>query len=101
METVILSIKTDKATKQEAEKLFDELGLDLTTAVNAFLKCAVREQAIPFDLKLDTPNKATRLAIEEGKKILSNPTRKACSSMEGLEKALDIGSIESPSPNHP
>ena len=68
METVILSIKTDKATKQEAEKLFDELGFNMTTAVNAFLKCAIREQAIPFDLKLDVPNRATRLAIEEGGK---------------------------------
>ena len=90
METVILSIKTDKATKQEAEKLFDELGFNMTTAVNAFLKCAVREQAIPFNLKLDTPNKATRLAIEEGREILSDPVRKAYSSMEDLKEALDV-----------
>ncbi len=62
----------------------------MTTAVNAFLKCAVREQAIPFDLKLDIPNKATRLAIEEGKEILSDPAGKTYSSMEDLKEALDI-----------
>ncbi len=90
METMILSIRTDKATKQEAEKLFDELGFNMTTAVNAFLKCAVREQAIPFDLKLDIPNKATMLAIEEGKEILSDPVGKTYSSMEDLKEALDI-----------
>ena len=90
METVILSIRTDKATKQEAEKLFDELGFNTTTAVNAFLKCAIREQVIPFNLKLGTPNKATRLAIEEGREILSDPVRKAYSSMEDLKEALDV-----------
>lgn len=42
------NIKIDPELKQQAQKLFSELGMDMTTAVNIFLRQAVREQAIPF-----------------------------------------------------
>ena len=42
------NIKIDPELKKEAQKLFSELGMDMTTAVNIFLRQAVREQAIPF-----------------------------------------------------
>lgn len=43
-----INFRTDIKTKQSAEKLFDDLGLDMTTALNMFLKQAVREQALPI-----------------------------------------------------
>ncbi len=42
------NIKIDPELKKEAQKLFSELGMDMTTAVNIFLRQAVKEQAIPF-----------------------------------------------------
>lgn len=42
------NIKIEPELKQKAQKLFSELGMDMTTAVNIFLRQAVREQAIPF-----------------------------------------------------
>ena len=42
------SIKIDAKTKKEAQELFKDLGINLTTAVNIFLKQAVREQGLPF-----------------------------------------------------
>ena len=42
------SIKIDAKTKKEAQELFKDMGMSLTTAVNIFLKQAVREQRIPF-----------------------------------------------------
>lgn len=42
------NIKIDPELKQQAQKLFSELGMDMTTAVNIFLRQAVREQAILF-----------------------------------------------------
>ena len=45
---VSTSIKIDARTKKEAQELFKDMGISLTTAVNIFLKQAVREQRIPF-----------------------------------------------------
>ena len=42
------SLKIDPTLKRDAQTLFESLGLNLTTAVNLFLRQAVREQAIPF-----------------------------------------------------
>ncbi|AXY25708.1 type II toxin-antitoxin system antitoxin, RelB/DinJ family [Suicoccus acidiformans] len=47
-----LSINVDKATKDEAMALFEELGMSLTTAVNLFLKQSLRERALPFRVSL-------------------------------------------------
>lgn len=48
MPTVSTSIKIDAKTKKEAQELFKDMGMSLTTAINIFLKQAVREQRIPF-----------------------------------------------------
>ena len=40
--------------KEQANKVFDGLGISLSAAVNAFLKAVVREQGIPFDMRLET-----------------------------------------------
>ena len=42
------TINIDDNTKKEAQELFKDLGMNLTTAINIFLKQAVREQRIPF-----------------------------------------------------
>jgi DNA-damage-inducible protein J len=43
-----LNIKIDRDLKTEADKLFSDMGMNLTAAVNVFIRQAVREQAIPF-----------------------------------------------------
>ena len=69
MATVKLSINTDEQTKKQAQALFEELGLDMTTAVNMFLKKAVREQGIPFDVAVNSPNAETRASLAEYEKM--------------------------------
>ena len=59
-----LNIRTDKDVKDQAEKIFNELGLSMTTAINIFLRTTIREQGIPFMLKLDAPNETTAAAID-------------------------------------
>lgn len=48
MTAVSTNIKIDPVVKQRAQVLFDSLGMNLSTAVNIFLKQSIREQAIPF-----------------------------------------------------
>ena len=90
MATTNLNIRIDKDIKDQAEEIFNELGLNMTTAVNMFLRTAIREQGIPFELKLDVPNETTAAAIEEGRKMMSDSSAPRYSSMDALKKALEV-----------
>lgn len=90
MATTNLNIRTDKDVKEQAEQIFNELGLNMTTAINIFLRTTIREQGIPFSLKLDVPNETTVAAIEEGKQILADSSIPGYSSMDALKAALDV-----------
>lgn len=89
MSTVNLNIRTDKEIKEKAENIFQELGLNMTTAINMFLRTSIRENGIPFDLKIDSVNDETKLAIEEGRKIADDETIEGYVSIEELKKALE------------
>ncbi len=51
MAKVSTNISIDADTKAQAQELLADLGLDLSTAVNIFLRQMVRENAIPFEVK--------------------------------------------------
>ena len=89
MATTNLNIRTDKDIKEQADRIFSELGLNMTTAINMFLRTAIRENGIPFSLKLDTPNEMTAAAIEEGRSIASDNNIKGYTNMDDLKAALD------------
>lgn len=84
-----LNIRTDKAVKEAAESIFEELGLNMTTAVNMFLRQTIRENGIPFSLKLNVPNEITMAAIAEGRQIALDPNVKGYTSLSDLKEALD------------
>ena len=67
MSAVSTNIKIDPILKQESQALFENLGLNLSTAVNMFLRQAVREQAIPFKVGNPLPNMETLKAIEDAR----------------------------------
>ena len=89
MSTTNLNIRTDKNVKIAAEKIFEELGLNMTTAINIFLRQTIRENGIPFELTLNTPNRVTLAAIEEGKRIACDESVKGYTDMEELKAALE------------
>ncbi|MDR1563609.1 MAG: type II toxin-antitoxin system RelB/DinJ family antitoxin [Oscillospiraceae bacterium] len=51
--TVNLNIRVDENLKRRAESIYNELGMNLTTALNLFLRSSVRYGGIPFDLRLE------------------------------------------------
>ena len=86
-----LSIRVDKETKEKANELFNKFGLTMTTAVNMFLKTAIRENRIPFELKLEEElNEVTMKAIEEGRRIAKDDNVKGYDSIEELREALGV-----------
>ncbi len=90
METTNLNIRTDKEIKVQAEKLFEALGLNMSTAVNIFLRQAIRMNGIPFDVKLSIPNETTASAIEEGRTMAYDSSVKGYSSISDLKAALEV-----------
>ena len=62
----VINVRTDEMVKEQATQVFNALGLDMSSAVNIFLKKSIMEQGIPFELKLDIPNEVTVKAIKEG-----------------------------------
>ena len=90
MATTNLNIRTDKEIKEAAEKIYSSLGLNMTTAINMFLRASIRESGIPFDLKLDIPNDETIKAIEKGRMIAKDKKVRAYDNMDDLRKALEI-----------
>ncbi len=90
MDTTNLNIRTDKEVKAAAEKIFEELGLNMTTAVNIFLRQTIRENGMPFELKLNVPNDTTLAAISEGRQIASNKNISGYSNIDDLKAALEL-----------
>lgn len=87
--SVNISIKTDAALKLQAEELFSELGMNMTTALNIFLRQAVRENRIPFEITAEIPNSKTLEAVREIEDMKNNPEKyKSYNSVE--EMAQDI-----------
>lgn len=60
-----INIRMDDTLKQQFDLLCNELGLNMSTAFTIFAKTMVRQQRIPFDVALDTPNAETLAAIDD------------------------------------
>ncbi len=63
--TTNINIRVDEKVKNNAEAIFNELGFNMSTAMNIFLRYTIRYGGIPFDLRIDKPNKETLLAIDD------------------------------------
>lgn len=86
--TASISIRLDRELKEEAEQLFSELGMNMTTAINVFLRQCVREYRIPFEVRLNHPNAETIAAIEEIEAMQRGEIPKRIMSVEEYFKDL-------------
>jgi len=86
--TSSVSFRIDKDIKNQADRLFTELGLNMTTAFNIFIRQAVREGSIPFNVTLNTPNAETVAAMLEAERIKNDHTVKRYSDVEEALREL-------------
>ena len=89
MENINITLRVDKKIKEEAESLYNELGMSLTTAFNIFLRQSIREKGIPFDITLNIPNPTTINAIEEGELLASKGSTKKYKNTKELFNSLE------------
>ena len=62
------NISIDAETKRQAQELFAEFGMDLSTAVTIFFRQAIWEHAMPFEITRQSPNEATLAAMDAAEK---------------------------------
>ena len=82
--TTNISIRMDSDLKAKADALFGELGMNLSTAFNVFVRQSLREGRIPFDISLNQPNKETINAMLEAEKIAKDPSVKGYNDPDEL-----------------
>lgn len=82
--TTNISIRMDSDLKAQADALFTELGMNLTTAFNIFVRQSLREGRIPFEIKLERPNRETMAALLEAERIAKDPSVKGYRDLDEL-----------------
>lgn len=84
-----ISIRMDSDLKAAAEELFAELGMNLSTAFNIFVRQSLRERGIPFKITEGTPNKETVSALLEAERIAKDSSIKGYHDVDELFAELD------------
>lgn len=89
MATTNITIRMDADIKKEADQLFSELGMNLTTAIHVFIRQSLREGKIPFEITLKEPNQETIKALLEAQKIARDSSVKGYQDIDALFKGLE------------
>ena len=84
-----ISIRMDSDLKAAAEALYEELGMNLSTAFNIFVRQSLRERGIPFKIREVTPSKETVSAMLEAERIAKDPNIKGYHDVNELFADLD------------
>lgn len=86
--TTNFSVRMDSDIKKQCEAMYSELGINLTTAINVFLRQSLRVGGFPFDVRIEKPNKETITAMLEAERIAHDSSVKRYSNVEEALKAL-------------
>jgi len=93
-DTTNLSIRIDRGLKDEADSIFNDMGMNLTTAITIFIKQAVRQKKIPFEIALDSNNNEKGISLFEvvaaSERIWDNAVRTGMAdmSMEDIDSEI-------------
>ena len=89
MATVATQIRIDKDVKEESAALFSALGMDMSGAVNVFVRQCILHGGLPFAVELPHYSQRTLAAAEEARRISRAPDAPSYDSMEELKQALE------------
>lgn len=89
MSTVPTQIRIDSSVKNQANELFNELGMDMSSAVNIFLRQCILRGGLPFKVEIPQYSKELIGAADEAKRISRDHDVPGYTSMEALKKALE------------
>ena len=88
--TAYVNVRVQKEVKEQAQDLFNSLGMDLSTAVNVFLKQSIADGGIPFEIKkARVPSKRLLAAMAEADNLMNDPTTKIYKTVAELFADID------------
>lgn len=89
MATTPTQIRIEENTKKQAVELLEGLGLNLSDAINMFLKQVILRGGIPFEVKYPEFKPEVIEAMEEAKRISHDPNVKHYSSFKEALEDID------------
>lgn len=89
MATVPVQVRIEKNLKDEAVELFEQLGMDMSGAINIFLKQCVLKGGLPFMVELPKYKPEVLEAMEEARRISKDPSVKGYTDLSELFRELD------------
>ena len=89
MSTTPTQIRIDTTVKEQSNSLFASLGMDMSGAVNIFLRQCILHGGLPFAVEIPQYNQATLDAIAEARRISRYPDVKGYSRMADIKAALE------------
>ena len=89
MATVPTQIRIDETVKAQATSLFNDLGMDMSSAVNIFLRQCLLRGGLPFTVELPNYSQKTLEALAEAKRISRDEAVASYDNLADLKKALE------------
>ena len=89
MATVPTQIRIDENLKKQATELFSQLGMDMSSAMNIFLRQCVMRGGLPFEVTLPKYKQDVLDAMEEAKKLSKDPNIKRYASFSEAMEDID------------
>lgn len=91
MESTTLNVRIDVNDKKNFEKFCNSVGMNVSTAVNVFIKTVIREQKMPFDIKSSSYDDIVCKRIREAEEEMKNTSKRYSLDevMEGLTKIIE------------
>lgn len=87
--TALVQVKIDKELKEQADSLFNELGLDTTTAIRMFLKQAINKGGLPFSIRRKKRDYDAEFYNEENVRILKDGYQKLLNGEGEVRELID------------
>lgn len=88
MATVPTQVRIDETLKSQATELFNQLGLDMSSAINVFLRQSVLRGGLPFSIELPQYKPEVIKAMEEAKRISRDPDTKRYTDVSEMFKEI-------------
>ena len=78
----------DDSLKAEAEEFFDDIGMNMTTAITCFFKKCLATGEIPFKLSRETKRERLLAALREAEEVANDPNAPTCTDPDKLEEFM-------------
>ena len=90
MATVPTQVRIDEELKKQSMELFAQLGIDMSSAMNMFLKQCVMRGGLPFAVEIPQYRSEVLEAMEEARRISKDPNTKRYGSFAEALEELDV-----------